>query len=77
MPIKPKWGPNCADDAGVRASAGTGASSAQLAPHCGSLSVELKRRRQQKHQQGWGGLGLHNGWVGGGAAARPALAARP
>ena len=41
-PIKPKWGPNCADDAGVRAHARTrtGASSAQLATHFGPFSVQ-------------------------------------
>ena len=45
VPIKPKWVPNCADDASVRGARAprTETSSAQLGPHFGPFSVKLKR----------------------------------
>ena len=50
MSIKPKWGPNCADDASVRGARAharrfrAGTSSAQLGPHFG-FAVKLERTK--------------------------------
>ena len=67
-----KMGPNCADDAGVRARAPVQQHHLRYwDPFAGRFQFP-NRSPDQEHQQGWGGLGFDMM-----AAARPALAARP
>ena len=51
VPMKPKWGPNCADDVPLPVRARvprTGTSSAQLGPHFGPFSVKPERTGPSK-----------------------------